>query len=142
MTSIVLQTTNYSRSLLLQLDLSAAFDTLDKLTLLRRLDHTFGVRGTSDKWIESYLNGRSQYVRVGESVSSSLNSSVNCNYGDPQVSVLGPLLFTIKTSTIVIVIAPFRNVHHAQYADDTQLCIALSTDGALTTINDCFQSLA
>ena len=33
---------NHSRSLLLQLDLSAAFDTLDK-PILRRLDHTFGV---------------------------------------------------------------------------------------------------
>ena len=41
---------NHSRSLLLQLDLSAAFDTLDKPTLLRRLNHTFGVRSTSHKW--------------------------------------------------------------------------------------------
>jgi len=39
------------------------------------------------------------------------------------------------------VIASFRKVHHAQYADDTQLYIALSTDGALTAINDCFQSI-
>jgi len=38
---------SHPRSLLLQLDLSAAFDTLDKLTLLLRLDDTFGVRGTS-----------------------------------------------------------------------------------------------
>ena len=53
------------RSLVLQLDLSAAFDTLDKATLLHRLDHTFGVRGTPYKWIESYLDGRSQFVRVG-----------------------------------------------------------------------------
>jgi len=54
---------NHSRSLLLQLDLSAAFDTLDKPTLLCRLDHAFGVRGTSHKWVDSYLNERSQYVR-------------------------------------------------------------------------------
>jgi len=51
---------NHSRSLLLQLDLSAAFDTLDKLTLLRRLYHTFGIHGTSHKWVDSYLNERSQ----------------------------------------------------------------------------------
>ena len=81
---------NHSRSLLLQLDLSAAFDTLDKPTLLHRLDHTFGVRGTSYKWVDSYLNGRCQYVRVGNHVSS----QASCNYGVPQGSVLGPLLFT------------------------------------------------
>jgi len=39
-----------------------------------------------------------------------------------------PLLFTIYTSPIVSVIAPFRKLHHAQYADDTQLYIALSAD--------------
>ena len=128
---------NHSRSLLLQLDLSAAFDTLDKPTLLRRLDQTFGVRGTSWKWVDSYLKERSQYVRVGDTVSS----SVGCYYGVPQGSVLGPLLFTIYTSPIANVIAPFSNVHHAQYADDTQLYIALNSDRAFTVINDCFQSV-
>ena len=82
---------NHSWSLLLQLDLSAAFDTLDKPPLLRRLDHTFGVRGTSRKWVDSYLNECSHYVRVGDSISS----SVSCHYGVPRGSVLGPLLFTI-----------------------------------------------
>jgi len=42
---------------------------------------------------------------------------------------------------IVSVIEPFRNVHHAQYADDTQLYIALTTDKALGVINDCFLSV-
>ena len=56
----VLDDDNHSRSLLLQLDLSAAFDTLDKLTLLRRLDHTFGIHDTSHKWVDSYLNERSK----------------------------------------------------------------------------------
>jgi len=55
--------------------------------------------------------------------------------------VLGPLLFTIYTSPIVSIIAAFRNVHHAQYADDTQLYIALTTDKALGVISDCFQSV-
>jgi len=92
---------NHSRSLLLQFDLSAAFDTLDKPTLLRRLDNTFGVRGTSHKWVDSYFN-RTQsaaYVRVDDRVSA----SVSCHYGVPQGSVLGPLLFTIYTSPIVSV---------------------------------------
>jgi len=37
--------------------------------------------------------------------------------------VPGLLLFTIYTSPIANTIAPFRNVRHAQYADDTQLYI-------------------
>ena len=94
-----------SRSLLLQLDLSAVFDTLDKPTLLRWLDHTFGVRETSLMWVDSYLSKRSQYVRVGDRVSS----TVSCHYGVPQGSVLGPLLFTIYTSPVANVIARFRN---------------------------------
>ena len=55
------------------------------------------------------------------------------HYGVAQGSVLGPLPFTIYvTSPIDSVIAPFRNVHHAQYADDTQLYITLTRHSALS----------
>ena len=85
--------------------------------LLRRLDHTCGVPGrpTSHKWVDSYLSGRCQYVKVCDRVSS----SVRCDYGVPQGSVLGSLLFSIYTSPIVDVITPFTVDHHAQYAAET-----------------------
>ena len=72
------------------LDLSKAFDTLNHDLLCRKLCR-YGIRGNMNKWFQSYLSYRSQYVSIGNSDSSVLN--VNC--GVPQGSILGPLLFLI-----------------------------------------------
>ena len=42
-------------TILTALDMSAAFDTLDHITLLHRLQHTFGLSGYAISWIRSYL---------------------------------------------------------------------------------------
>jgi len=84
---------------------------------------TYGVCGTTYKWIESYLDGQSQFVTVGDCTSA----PVLCEFSIPHGSVLGPLLFTIYTSPISNVIAQFKHVNHTQYPDDTQLYIALNT---------------
>ena len=44
---------------LLLLDLSAAFDTVDHATLLHRLQLRFGINGKALQWFHSYLTGRS-----------------------------------------------------------------------------------
>ena len=77
-------------TLLVGLDISAAFDTIDHHVLINRLQHTFGVTGAALNWLQSYLDNRHQYVKLGRSVSS----TIPCDYGVPQGSVLGPLLFT------------------------------------------------
>jgi len=69
--------------MLLQLDLSSAFNTSDKSTMLRRLDPALN-------YISSYMAHRKQSVRV----SKKMSSIVDCKHVVPQGSVLGPILFT------------------------------------------------
>jgi len=52
-------------TLLIFLDLSAAFDTIDHSALLNRLNTSFGFTETALSWLESYLIGRYQLVRIG-----------------------------------------------------------------------------
>ena len=85
-----------------------ATDCIDINTLGRRLEHTFGFRGAVLSWLRSYLNNRSQFVRVGEVKSS----TSTCKFGVPQGSVLGPLLFSLYVAPIANVIASFGVSHY------------------------------
>ena len=57
-----------SSAILLMLDLSAAFDTIDHDILLSRLCNVYGITGDALDWFRSYLTGRIQHVVIKDSV--------------------------------------------------------------------------
>ena len=106
-------------TLLVLLDLSAAFDTVDHTILLDRLHTEFGISGSVFNWFSSYLSNRSQSVTI-EGV---LSEKFKLDFGVPQGSCLGPLLFVVYASKLFKIIeSHLPNVH--TYADDTQLYLA------------------
>ena len=114
-------------SLLVLLDLIAAFDTVDHDSLLHRLETSFGITGSAIKWFTSYLSNRSQRV----SLKGTLSDSHCLPFGVPQGSCLGPLLFTVYASKLYEVIKNhLPNVH--TFADDTQLYMSFKPDSSVS----------
>ena len=109
-----------SGAVLLMLDLSAAFDTIDHGILLSRLNSLYGISGDALDWFKSYLSNRVQHVIIGDTVSE----CKSLNFGVPQGSVLGPKIYCMYTKPISDIIAGHGLSHHC-YADDTQLYIAI-----------------
>ena len=97
------------------IDLQKAFDTVDHQILLKKLEY-YGIRGLANKWFQSYLSNRQQFVCV-----NGFNSEKQVmKYGVPQGSVLGPLLFLIYINDLHKAIK-HSTVHH--FADDTNLLV-------------------
>ena len=107
---------NGETTLLCLLDLSAAFDTIDHKILIRRLESTFGIRGSALKWFESYLSNRIQSVIIGDATSVERTLP----FGVPQGSVLGPELFVLYTKSVGNIIKS-HDLDYQLYADDSQM---------------------
>ena len=105
---------------LLLLDMSSAFDTADHRLLLDRLCNRFGFRGQVLKWFESYLHNRKQFLMIG-GVKSDVK---DLQFGVPQGSVHGPILFSLYISLWAIFVRHHGLEFHL-YTDNTQLTLLL-----------------
>jgi hypothetical protein len=115
--------------ILVLLDLSAAFDTIDHHILLDRLRSRFGICGRAHDWIESFLCGRTQKV----SVRSVVSEDHALEFGVPQGSVLGPVLFSLYMTPVEDIITR-HGLNAVIYADDTQIYVACDSRTDIATI--------
>ncbi len=123
-------------------DLSSAFDTLDHSKLVSKLC-ALGIRGKSLKWFEHYLQNRSQRVVYNDESSGYLD----IEFGVPQGSILGPLLFlcllTDLPPAIEGSVSSYNNkvisVGSSGYADD---CVAWVAAEDLESVREGLESIS
>ncbi|CAM4727630.1 unnamed protein product [Leuciscus chuanchicus] len=134
---LLLASDSGSLSILLLLDLSAAFDTIDHSILLQRLQH-LGISGSALSWFTSYLTNRSQFI----SINNCTSHTTPVSHGVPQGSVLGPLLFILYMLPLGLIIQNHGLKFHS-YADDTQLYLSTRsiTPATVLTITNCLSAI-
>ena len=136
---IVGMTKNQGNAILILLDLSAAFDTIDHKILTEKLIKEFGITGNVLDWISSYLESRTFSV----SIRNSTSIIQNLLYGVPQGSLLGPLLFILYVKYLESIATKYGLKIHI-YADDTQLYIKIDPHSAQITkecIEKCLEEI-
>ena len=108
-------------SIAIFLDLSKAFDMLEHDLLLQKMEK-YGIRGIVLDWFRSYLSDRKIRVKCKPTSTGQTQTSEEypIEYGAPQGSCLGPLLFLIFCNDLRF---NLEFLHSVQFADDTTLII-------------------
>jgi len=127
--ALILARASSKSSVLILLNRSTSFDTVNNQILLSTLIMQMGVSRTALQWFKSYLSGRSFRLSWRGKVSKSQVLAT----GVPQGSVLGPLLFFIYMSSLGSIIQKHGFSYHC-YADNTQLYFSFQADDPMVPV--------
>jgi len=117
-------------AILVLLDYSAAFDTINHEIFFQRLSNKYGISGTALNWFKTYFSDRSQTVVIDGKKSSVYVPAE----GVPQGSVIGPLSFTLYSSPLENIIDA-HGIGKMIYADDTQIYVILNDKDKAASIS-------
>ena len=106
--------------ILVLLDLSAASDTIDHDILITKLKNRFGITGKALGWIQAYLSGRTQFVKIRTECSSSRNLFCGVSQG----SVRGPILYSMYTSPLADITSKHNMNHHFMLMIAKFICLS------------------
>ena len=118
-----------TNAILVLLDFSSAFDTINQELLLKKLKNDYGIEKTALKWFDSYLNNRHFMVKIKDTHSNGRN----VRYGVPQGSILGPILFLLYVKEMEV-IAARNGVSYHMFANDSQLYLSYNNETSDKTI--------
>ena len=98
----------HQEAVLVLLDLSAAFNTVDYDIFLKRSEERYGVSGTVLSWFASYPENRKQSVIIG----SESSDPTTLERGMPQGSITGPAMFVLYTGPLQDIIDSHKSLNY------------------------------